>query len=1697
MKHFEIKNTLAGAKGGASKPKPATLKPPKIGDYSVAASFSYSETVDLLSDGPIEGLSNSNSYVLNPTSYLQGVYLNDVPVEQTSEAFIERSQENITTLIGSGQSAESFTGAISQAFGTVSDFSYNEIIVPKNLRMRYVYSDRSIIWNSSNPSSRDRVYGANNIPSERYRAFSDIRNLFSPIADYTLISQNFYGQGTTNNRWRDTMFGCIDLEPAFSGQVVSYGTNEVYGGLHTSINEGLYRYQERRIRQNYLEAGSSSNFSIYAKQTREFWFADGDKYKINASAQALSDAKKVAGGTCFFTKQSTEEGGANTFYTEICLQVSEWEESINSANPLGIFRKEISDSINQLVDTVNVQDDSRSSGKLSSEFLRERLKALGFNLNATPIENNEVIYEQITRNDITDLVKTKLKTDQPGLDVINPYLFVNHDEGYAIDGYIESEHKDIFKTETFVDTVEYGKQYNSQDLFFYGDVYYICTASVLTSPASAAVQDIGAWITQQLALATPTIATTGKPGDQLDYSLSIEPVSTEIRSQSSGKVINLIIPKLDSNGNWNGQVWGFNIESFNLSIGIGGALRVNDDGKYKKTRDGYFLQSLMPSKEINYLKNITGLGVFSFGYRSNSLGAKKYNYSNVMMEFRNGQQFQEPLDYFKNIYIDKFYNSELLGPFNTRGALKPDLFGILDSDYYGVQKIKANGTLKKLELGGDKIPDLNFPLDPNTDNYLLNSIPEMDESYLAAIEEGSKDIRQNTKSFSDWNTSKVDYDERAQPVTHIIENPNVSSCFVTLSLKSLSDTVDKEGILSLGAGNGNADIGTKIPAPLNIRIETGLIDENGGETILVEKFFQIIALVEAPNYLDIGNPDAKDSIGEYDDVKEINQTLEGIAQGGISQPFILPPIPYNDIEEDTAGREDKKEKRYIKITKLSTESNSTLISKVISLVKVTEIIESQCSYPFSAIVGTKIDSRVFNDIPKRTYRGKFKKVKIPSNYFPIDGDGKDKRYFKKESEFNSQTKSSSLLYNGDWNGSFKFEWTDNPAWILYDMIVATRYGLGQQISESEVNKWDLYKIGRFCDAVDEDGYFLGVKDGRGGIEPRFTCNIAFTQGTKIFDAINSIAAIFRGIVYFQNSTISFLDDRLKSPIALFTNASVKDGFFSYSSYKRDEKYNAVEVAYLDRNDSFKSKIEYIENEKDIVDRGLFKKEITAAGITSKAMARRAAKHLMYQTTKENETVAFTAGNEVLLCKPGDLIIIEDDLKTLRHNIGRVLSVDADNLTIKTSEPFKTSEYEKRITVYLPTGNKQKSDLDEEAQLKRLRLKDFEIEQGALSYPDFDVNFIGDYGFNSYSQGYSDISNGDVEIDNEAELYEQYAVYTGSQNQIIWFNTGVTGWVFSTGKAFTDDDNYNLFINSTGQGTFNFKSLTLGDAYSSSGFVYDSAEGDKRAKPASFNLEGKFTYQSNADLNYFGGLQESDINVNGYQQIRDFNVTGWGGFKGIQANEYGDTVYIDENDPSANLLKFVPEGSTYRFPSKDASDQVYKIISIMEDENYSYKVIASKYLSGKYEEIENDINIPEAENTFGYNKNEFNVNEISYISLEAPTITLDVLDYVLDESPTIITGSWEPVENATGYYYYLELPNGQKSEVATTPVTNFSYTPDLIGNYTIRAQSLADTFNNADYNKRYDDSSPASESIYVSGQDLENLDGSVVVGVVIE
>jgi hypothetical protein len=215
----------------------------------------------------------------------------------------------------------------------------------------------------------------------------------------------------------------------------------------------------------------------------------------------------------------------------------------------------------------------------------------------------------------------------------------------------------------------------------------------------------------------------------------------------------------------------------------------------------------------------------------------------------------------------------------------------------------------------------------------------------------------------------------------------------------------------------------------------------------------------------------------------INPTGGGLAQPLLQINFFQVPMwnksPYVNsdnlvsdnivnikLPEPKADKNGRAVRRYVKVTRLSHETLSTLISKRVSLAKVTEVIPQRFSYPFSAIVGTKIDSRAFAQIPTRTFDCKLKKVLVPANYFPFDDLGEDIRYTKGEGIYR--------IYDGDWNGTFKLMWTNNPAWVLMDLIINKRYGLGNYIESEQVDIWELYKIARWCDGVDERGYYLSL-----------------------------------------------------------------------------------------------------------------------------------------------------------------------------------------------------------------------------------------------------------------------------------------------------------------------------------------------------------------------------------------------------------------------------------------------------------------------------------------------------------------------------------------------------------------------------------------------------------------------------------------------
>ena len=250
------------------------------------------------------------------------------------------------------------------------------------------------------------------------------------------------------------------------------------------------------------------------------------------------------------------------------------------------------------------------------------------------------------------------------------------------------------------------------------------------------------------------------------------------------------------------------------------------------------------------------------------------------------------------------------------------------------------------------------------------------------------------------------------------------------------------------------------------------------------------------------------------------------------------------------------------------------------------------------------------------------------------------------------------IYIGDWDGSFKLAWTDNPAWVLYDLMINSVYGIGSHLDDLEdIDIFSLFEIARYCDGVDEDGYFDGVADSLGGLEPRFSCNILLSEEVNAFEVLGNIASIFRGISFWAGGTFHFSSDRPKQTTAIFNNGNVFDGIFNYSSVASQARFTRVEVPYADKNDNYILKKEYVEDEEGIRNFGLITNEQNGIGSTSKSQARRLGKYILLSNKLETELVTFSAGLEGLTLFPGDIFMVQDELKNFEINYGKILDLN--------------------------------------------------------------------------------------------------------------------------------------------------------------------------------------------------------------------------------------------------------------------------------------------------------------------------------------------------------------------------------------------------------------------------------------------------------
>lgn len=309
------------------------------------------------------------------------------------------------------------------------------------------------------------------------------------------------------------------------------------------------------------------------------------------------------------------------------------------------------------------------------------------------------------------------------------------------------------------------------------------------------------------------------------------------------------------------------------------------------------------------------------------------------------------------------------------------------------------------------------------------------------------------------------------------------------------------------------------------------------------------------------------------------------------------------------------------------------------------IIEAKLNYPNRAVCGVTVRADQFgSNVPSRKYEVYGLIVQVPSNY-----------------DAWNHTYTSAV-----WDGTFKRSWTNNPAWIFYDLVTNGRYGLGRDIKPEYIDKYGLYMIGRYCDEM--------VSDGKGGTEPRFTFNGVISNRESAYSVLNNLAGLFNSMIYYSGSIITLVQDSPKTPVRDFTPANVVDGNFSYEGVARSARHSVFQVTYSEPGDMYNSAIEVVENPEMIQDIGWKSSEITLVGCTSRGQARRRAIRDVYTEQHETETVTFGVGIENADLVPGDIIRIADPSYAGARYGGRIAAVDPESnkITLDAETDFSIS-----------------------------------------------------------------------------------------------------------------------------------------------------------------------------------------------------------------------------------------------------------------------------------------------------------------------------------------------------------------------------------------------------------------------------------------
>lgn len=318
----------------------------------------------------------------------------------------------------------------------------------------------------------------------------------------------------------------------------------------------------------------------------------------------------------------------------------------------------------------------------------------------------------------------------------------------------------------------------------------------------------------------------------------------------------------------------------------------------------------------------------------------------------------------------------------------------------------------------------------------------------------------------------------------------------------------------------------------------------------------------------------------------------------------------------------------IRVSRVTPDADGVKVVDAFQVQSYAEVIDAKFRYPLTAMLYVEFDSDLFqNQIPTISLKKKWKIIQVPSNYDPVN-----------------------RTYSGSWDGVFKWAWSNNPAWVLYDLIMNQRYGLDQRELGIPVDKWSLYEVAQYCDEL--------VPDNRGGMEPRYLMDVIVQSQVEAFQLVRDVCSAFRGMTFYNGESLSIIVDKPRDPVYLFTADNVVDGVFVRTFPSEKTMYTSCNVMFDDEENQYEQDVEPVFNADAAMRFGHNPTSITAIGCTRRTEANRRGRWIL-QTNLSATTVSFSTGLEGMIPSCGDVIYVADPHWQSAFNLvlsGRVMEV---------------------------------------------------------------------------------------------------------------------------------------------------------------------------------------------------------------------------------------------------------------------------------------------------------------------------------------------------------------------------------------------------------------------------------------------------------